>query len=42
MGFPSKEQKAVIDRRGSPLLLLPRPGPGKTDYDSRADDKTTY
>lgn len=30
MGFPSKEQKAVIDHRGKPLIVIAAPGTGKT------------
>jgi len=30
MGFPSKEQKTVIDHRGRPLIVIAAPGTGKT------------
>lgn len=30
MSFPSKEQKAVIDHRGRPLIVIAAPGTGKT------------
>ena len=30
MGFPSKEQKTVIDHKGKPLIVIAAPGTGKT------------
>lgn len=30
MSFPSKEQKAVIDHKGKPLIVIAAPGTGKT------------